>query len=52
VTALGGLDVALLIEAPPGHTLTRLACAILPDVPAMAADETRWDVILRAARRA
>jgi malonate decarboxylase epsilon subunit len=51
-TALGGLGVELLIEAPPGHTLTRLASAILPDVPAMAAAETRWDVILRAARRA
>jgi len=51
VTALGGLGVTLLIEAPPGHTLARLASAILPDVPAMAAEETRWDIILRAARR-
>jgi len=52
VTALGGVGVTLLIESPPGHTLTRLASAILPDVDALAADETRWDVVLRAARRA
>ena len=51
VTALGGLGVDLLIEAPPGHTLTRLASAILPDVASIAAGESRWDILLRAARR-
>jgi malonate decarboxylase epsilon subunit len=44
MAALGGLGVMLLIEAPPGHTLTRLASVTLP--------ETRWDVVVRAARRA
>jgi malonate decarboxylase epsilon subunit len=52
LTALGALGLSLLIESPPGHTLTRLATSILPDVTAMAAGETRWDVILRASRRA
>jgi len=52
VTALGGLGITLLIEVPPGHTLTRLGSAILPEVQTIAADETRWDVLLRAARRA
>jgi len=52
VTALGGLGVQLLMEAPPGHTLTRLAVDTLPDVSALAVGEMRWDVLLRAARRA
>jgi malonate decarboxylase epsilon subunit len=51
MAALGGLGVMLLIEAPPGHTLTRLASVTLPEVQAIAADETRWDVVVRAARR-
>jgi malonate decarboxylase epsilon subunit len=52
VTALNAVGVTLLIESPPGHTLTRLATAILPDVPSLAAGETRWDVILRTVRQA
>jgi len=51
MTALGGLGIKLVLEAPPGHTLTRLASASLPEVSAMAAGESRWDVLLRAAKR-
>jgi malonate decarboxylase epsilon subunit len=51
ITALGGLGIGLLVEAPPGTTLKRLAAQILPEVPAMAAGELRWDVLLREARR-
>ena len=51
VTALGGIGTTLFLEAPPGHTLTHLAAHILPEVPSLAAEKTRWDVILRSARR-
>jgi len=51
VTALGGIDITLFLEAPPGHTLTHLASHILPEIPSLAAEKTRWDVILRSARR-
>jgi len=50
VTAIGSLGMTCLIEAPPGHTLTRLTSAILPEATALAAVEVRWDVLVRTAR--
>ena len=43
--------VTMFVEAPPGHTLTHLVQANLPDVDAMAAAELRWDVVVRAVLR-
>jgi len=43
--------VTIFLEAPPGHTLTNLVQANLPDAQAFSAAETRWDVLLRAAAR-
>jgi malonate decarboxylase epsilon subunit len=51
VAALGSLGIDLLLEAPPGATLTRLAAQILPAVASLAAGEARWDLLLREARR-
>jgi malonate decarboxylase epsilon subunit len=52
VTALHGLGTELFLEAPPGHSLSRLTMEALPEARSIAAEETRWDVIVRAARRA
>jgi malonate decarboxylase epsilon subunit len=52
VTALDGLETRLFIEAPPGHSLSRLTLEALHETQCIAAAEMRWDVILRAARRA
>ena len=49
--ALDECGTTLLMEAPPGHTLTRLASATLPDTRCLTAGELRWDVIVRSARR-
>jgi malonate decarboxylase epsilon subunit len=51
VGAIGSLGIDLLVEAPPGTTLKRLAAQILPETAAIAAGEMRWDVLLREARR-
>ena len=51
MSAMGELGVDLFLEAPPGHTLGRLAHVNLPEVAAMSAADTRWDVLAKAARR-
>jgi malonate decarboxylase epsilon subunit len=51
VTALRSLEPRIFLEAPPGHSLTRLAQQASEDTPVIAASETRWDVLLREARR-
>jgi malonate decarboxylase epsilon subunit len=50
--ALRSLGPSLLVEAPPGHALTRLALDDSDDPKALAAADMRWDVLVRAARRA
>jgi malonate decarboxylase epsilon subunit len=50
MSALGGLGVTLVLEAPPGHTLAPLASETIPGVRALPAAETRWDVLLLAAQ--
>ncbi|SNS43253.1 malonate decarboxylase epsilon subunit [Granulicella rosea] len=49
--ALYGFGVTRLFEAPPGHTLTRLATEAYPDLKVLAAADLRWDILLREARR-
>jgi malonate decarboxylase epsilon subunit len=44
---LGELGVDRMVEAPPGHTLTRLAATIDPQVRAFSLDEDPIDTILR-----
>jgi malonate decarboxylase epsilon subunit len=44
---LGELGVDRMVEAPPGHTLTRLAAAIDPHVQAFSLAEDPIDTILR-----
>ena len=51
-SALHAFDPALLLEAPPGHTLTHLAQNVFRDTQALAAGDLRWDVLMRAAQRA
>ncbi len=43
--------ITLFVEAPPGHTLTRLVREASPEARALAAGELRWDLILRECRR-
>lgn len=50
-TALYGYGTRCLLEAPPGHTLTRLATEAFPDQQVYAAADLRWDILLREARR-
>ena len=50
--ALRSLEPRIFLEAPPGHTLTRLAQQTADDMPALAAGESRWDVLVRDAHRA
>jgi malonate decarboxylase epsilon subunit len=51
MSALAGLGVDLLIEAPPGHSLISIASETLHDVHGLSAEDVRWDVLVRAARR-
>jgi malonate decarboxylase epsilon subunit len=48
---LRSMGPSLLVEAPPGHALTRLALEE-SDERAVAAADMRWDVLARAARGA
>ncbi len=50
MTAMDGLEITVVLESPPGHTLAGLASEIIPDVRTFSAAEMRWDVLLRAAR--
>jgi malonate decarboxylase epsilon subunit len=52
MSGMGGLELSLMIESPPGHMLAGLASESLPDIAVLSAAETRWDVLLLAARRA
>jgi len=51
VAVLESVGITLLLESPPGHTLSRLASTILPGISAIPVSEQRWDVVLRAAMR-
>jgi malonate decarboxylase epsilon subunit len=51
MSAMAGLGITLVLEAPPGHTLAGLASETLPGVRALSAAEMRWDVLLRAAQQ-
>jgi malonate decarboxylase epsilon subunit len=50
-TSLEERGITLFVEAPPGHTLTRLVTETSSDVQALAAGELRWDLVLRECRR-
>jgi malonate decarboxylase epsilon subunit len=52
MSAMAGLGITVVLEAPPGHTLARLVSETLPSVRALSASELRWDVLLRAAQEA
>jgi malonate decarboxylase epsilon subunit len=51
MTALESLNIGLFVEAPPGHTLASLAKANLAGANVLSAADTRWDIVLREARR-
>jgi malonate decarboxylase epsilon subunit len=51
LTALGGYAPGLFLEAPPGHTLSRLAAALYPERRSLAAGDLPWPILIREARK-
>ncbi|NYF79564.1 ACP S-malonyltransferase [Granulicella arctica] len=50
-TVVRGLEPRIFLEAPPGHTLTRLAQLACEETPVLCASESRWDVLVRDTQR-
>jgi malonate decarboxylase epsilon subunit len=51
MSAMEGIGINFALESPPGRTLAGLAAESLPNVQMFSAAETRWDVLLLAAKR-
>lgn len=51
MAGLESLGIGLFLEAPPGHALASLAQANLAGAKVLSASETRWDIMVREARK-